>query len=164
MGKKITEKEDGAKDTERQLLEQLAEERKKREEAENIIADRDAKELKERDPMSGLGKLCECTKITLSEAWQLPKHVINTPDGRQEMRSDKCPEGYQVRKGANGNYIVGLEDKNPDNCAYIPNCRSKYTQEYEYKMKKPAHFKLDQEPPVGKVHLCEKHAKVLLGK
>ena len=151
-------------DKETQLLKQLAEERKKREEAEKILADRDAKELKERDPMSGTGRICEAPKITVAEAWQLKKHVINTPDGRQEMRSDKCPEGYQVRKGANGNYIVGLEDKEPEKCNYIPNCKSKYTQEYTYKMKKPAGYKLEDEPPKGKIHLCEHHARVLLGK
>lgn len=146
------------------ILKQLAEERAARLELEARWNEKEQKEKKERDPMSGTGKLCQAYKITVAEAWQLGKEVINTPDGRQDMRLKKCPEGYQVRRGTNGYYIVGTENPDPEKNEYIPNCRSKYTQEYEYKMKKPAHFKLEDEPPKAKIHLCEHHAHILLNK
>lgn len=146
------------------LLQQLEEVRKKNQELESKWQERELKEKKERDPMSGPGKPCQAYKITVAESWQLGKEVVNMPDGRPEMRLKKCPEGYQVRKGTNGYYIVGLDDPKPEKNEYISNCRSKYTTEHEYKMRKPATFKIDQEPPKGKVHLCEHHAHVLLKK
>lgn len=150
--------------TQEDLLKQLAEERKKREALESEINEQKEKKKRETDPMSGVGKLCEATKITAAEAWQLRRRIINMPDGRQEMRSEPLPEGYQMRKGVNGNYIVGMENKDPLKCELIPLCRSKYTQEYTYKMKKPANFRIDQDPPEGKLHLCDHHAHVLLKK
>jgi len=146
------------------LLKQLEEERKKREALETQINSQKEKEKRIKDPMSGPGRLCEATKITAAEAWQLKRRIIDMPDGRQEMRSEPVPEGYQIRKGVNGNYIVGLENKDPLKCELIPLCRSKYTQEYTYKMKKPANFRLDQDPPEGKIYLCDHHAHVLLKK
>lgn len=146
------------------LLKQLDEERAKRIAVESKWHEKEITEKKERDPMSGPGRICEAPKITLAESWQLGKEIFNTPDGRQDMRLKKCPEGFQVRPGTNGYYIVGLEKGKPEDNDYIPNCRSKYTQEYEYKTKKPAHYTIHQEPPKAKIHLCEHHAHVLLDK
>jgi hypothetical protein len=152
-----------AKDNETKLLEQLAEERKKREVAESALADKEAKELKDRDPMSGAGKLCEAYKINQGEALQLGTELRNTADGRQEEQMKPIPKGYQVRKGSNAFYLVRFDNEDVQKCDLLPNCESKYTQEYEYFMKKPATFKVEQDPPKGKVHLCEHHKKILIG-
>ncbi len=134
------------------------------EENEALKKEKEAREVEEKkvkDPMSGPGHMCEAFKITMGEAWQL--RTVISQDGR-EMELEQCPEGYQAREGAGAYYIVGLEDKDPKKCAFLPNCRSKYTSEYKYRMKKPVHFQFEQESPEGDIHLCEHHAKVLLGK
>jgi hypothetical protein len=150
--------------TAEELLKQLEIEREARRVAEEKLDSKVKAEIKVRDPLSGPGKLCEAVKITAAEAWQLGKEIYNTPDGRQDMRLKQCPEGYQVRQGANAYYIVGVDNKDPEKNELIPNCRSKYTKEYEYRMKKPASFAITEAPPEGRVHLCDHHAHVLLGK
>lgn len=150
-----------------QVLEALAAEKKAKEEAEAKLTARDEGEKQAQDPMSGPGVLCEAVKVTLAEAWQLRRQEFINPDTRtEEMRSEPVPEGYVSREGPNNTLLVvkpGNEKSSVDlREAAIPNCRSKYTQEYSVKGPKKAQDRgnFDKEPPRFKVHLCEKHREM----
>lgn len=125
------------------------------------IEEKETAEKKKLDPMSGTGEMCEAYKISLGEAWQIRR--VQSQDGRS-MVMEPTPKGYRVKSGANGYYVVGHEDEDPQKCQYIPNCRSKYTKQYNYYTKKPANAAFEDMPPQKKAYLCEHHAKVLIGK
>ena len=166
--KKLTteEKLDKLEKNQNKLLESLVEEKKAREKAEKALETKEVKEKKEDDPMSGPGKLCECIKITRSEAWQVPSvEIVNPETQTVETKPDmsKVPEGYVVRQ----DFIVKAEyeDKNKFKDLQkivIPNCHSKYTREltvYTSKLiQDRGNFK--KEPPRITVHLCEKHEQM----
>lgn len=141
------------------LLAALEEERALRKEAEKKLEEKETTEKKVKDPMSGPGVLCEATKITNAEAWQLPMRERVSPISKTpEMISDPVPEGYAVKPGPNNSqYIV-----NPGSTELIPNCKSKYTREYWVYGTKAAEDRgnFKKEPPKVPVHLCEHHAHV----
>lgn len=146
------------------LLAELEKERAEKKELADKLEAKEIVERKEKDPMSGAGTLCEVTKITRSEAWQLPSRERYSEGSRtMEMMSDPCPEGYQTKQGPNNTtFIVEKSYSKPQEAPELPNCRSKYTDTYEvYGPKKPTDrgdFK--KEPPKVEVHLCEKHAEI----
>lgn len=143
------------------LLEQLALEKKARQEAEDKLSERDLLDKKKTDPMGGPGELCEVTKITKAEAWQLPsRERVNPKTGTEEMISDPVPEGYQIKEGPNNAHYVVALGKKVEDAELIPNCKSKYTREYivygPKQVTDRGNFK--KEPPKISVILCEKHA------
>lgn len=149
------------------LLEVIEQERQARIAAEAKLQEKELVEKKEKDPMSGPGVLCECTKITLSEAWQLKSQErLNPITGVEEMVTDPAPPGYDKRLGPNNGYFVVKPENNRAEIrleqAVIPNCQSKYTREYYVYTKKPVEDRGDfkKEPPKVKVNLCEKHQQV----
>jgi len=160
---KVEEKQDKVD----KLLEALERERSERQSLEQRLNEIEEKKLMEEDPMSGPGALCEVTKITLSEAWQLKSQEVYNPQSKtEEMKTEAPPEGYVDRPGPNNGHFVVRPENNTNKVhlrdAVFPNCRSKYTQEYSVFGPKPAHQRGDfnVDPPRFNVHLCEKHAKM----
>lgn len=101
-------------------------------------------------PSAGPGPPCEAYKVHMGEAWVLRK--IEGDD-----RYEPIPAGYILHPRDGTPYLV-KEDK-PDE--FVSNCRSMYTEEYEYKgAKKPTMV----EYPIYKAYLCKGHADTLLGK
>lgn len=136
-----------------------------------LLEEKEKAEAKEKDPMSGPGKLCECVKITKSEAWQLPsREVMNPSTQTLEMKTAPAPEGYFSVEGTNNDFYVTAEEPKPfqkvSQTTLIPNCRSKYTKSYSVFGPKTADQKSDlkSEPSRYNVYLCEKHAEMFKGK
>ena len=146
------------------LLEELALERAEKKALAKQLDAIESLDKKEKDPMSGAGTLCEATKITKSEAWQLLSRERYSEASRTvEMMSDPCPAGYQTKQGPNNTtYIVDKSFANSMDAPEIPNCRSKYTDKYTvFGPKKPTdRGNFEKEPPKVEVHLCEKHAEL----
>ena len=146
------------------LLEELALERAEKKELAKKLEAIQIVEKKEKDPMSGAGTLCEVTKVTKSEAWQLPSRERYSEASRTvEMMSDPCPAGYQTKQGPNNTqYIVEKSFADPREAPELPNCRSKYTDKYTvFGPKKPTdRGNFTKEPPKVEIHLCEKHAEI----
>lgn len=149
------------------LLKALEEERQARQEAEDKLSTKEEEEKKVEDPMSGPGELCEATKVTLSESWQLKsQEAFNPKTKTEEMVTEPPPEGFEDRLGPNNcHYVVKPEHNDsrvPLKEAVYPNCRSKYTQEYSVYGPKPVQDRgnWEKEPPRYNVHLCEKHANL----
>ncbi len=169
MPKKLTTDEKLAKLEENQnkLLEELSEQRKAREKAEKALEKRELIEKKEKDPMSGPGEVCECTKITRAESWQVPNiEVVNPKTKTVETKPDmsKVPDGYKVRyDSTNSVFIVKEGHENLGKYelqdVVIPNCHSKYTKELTVFTSKAVQDRgnFKKEPPRRIVHLCEKH-------
>ncbi len=130
------------------------------------IAQKEEKELertKVEKPETGPGDLCEATKITASEAWQLKK-VLKKGRSGIEAVVEATPKGYRVRNMGSGHYVVDCTAEDPRSCPLIPNCKSKFTKKYKIYIKKPVHYELTDNPPQKEFHLCEKHAKIFTGK
>ncbi len=151
------------------LLEELSEQKKAREKAEKKLENKEAKELKENDPMSGPGVLCECTSITRSESWQVPNiEFVNPKTKTVETKPDMSmvPDGYVVRyDSTNSVFIVKEGHDNPKHNlqdVIIPVCQSKYTRELTVFTVKPVEDrkKINVNPPRRTLNLCEKHEKM----
>lgn len=152
---------------EAKLLKKLEEEQKARKEAEAKLKEQEVEKAKEVDPMSGPGELCECTKVTLSEAWQLKSQEKISPEtGTEEMVTDLAPDGFVDRAGPNNtHFVVKPENAKPNvrlQDAAIPACQSKYTKTYTIKGKKSVQDSGNPNKPHPKVklNLCERHASL----
>ena len=142
------------KDRETVLLEELAKLKAEKAHLEEVVKEKEVKEAKETDPLSGPGALCEAYEISRGEAWQ-PKIIGETKD--HMIIFEKCPEGYTEKKVGENIYFT-------QNGKLMPNCKSKFTKEYTRKYRQTgksyANFEYDKIP----VNLCEHHAHTLLGK
>lgn len=141
------------------LLKELEKEKAERQKIEAELKEKNITEAKVKDPMSGPGVLCEVTKITQAEAWQLPvRERISTSSNTPEMIPDPVPSGYAAKDGPNNTMYI-VKPGSPD---LIPNCRSKFTQTYWVYGRKPAEERgnFKKEPPKVEIHLCEHHADV----
>lgn len=107
------------------------------------------------NPLSGPGPACEAYKVHYGEALQL--RMTEEPGVYEPI-----PVGMRVRQHDMIPFLV--KDDTPDNSPFqtgmISNCRSLYTEEYQYLLpKKPGKPAAEK----ARAHLCRKHAKVLLG-
>lgn len=106
-------------------------------------------------PETGPGPACEAYKVHYGEALQL--RMTDEPGIYEPV-----PVGFRVRQHDMIPFLVKEEtpDTAPLSQGMVANCRSLYTEEYEYMLpKKPGQAVRQKE----KAHLCRKHAKILLG-
>lgn len=108
------------------------------------------------NPQGGPGPACEAYKVHLGEALQLRMSDVA---GVYEP----VPVGFRVREHDMIKFLV--KDDTSDNAplteGMVSNCRSLYTEEYEYLLpKRPGQLERQK----SRAPLCHKHAKILLSK
>lgn len=107
------------------------------------------------NPQMGPGPACEAYRVHHGEALQLT--MSQTPGVYNPV-----PSGFKVRELDGMQFLIKVD--HPDNAPIFDgmtaNCRSMYTEEYEYFMpKRPGQMTQEK----AKAHLCRGHAKTLLG-